>query len=68
MKYRAKITRIFSQIESCYNLREYNVVRETRDSYIEVDNPDEADVIDHLNRLREEYDKLYIQLLTMRGH
>lgn len=68
MKYRAKITRIFSQIESCYNLREYNVVRDTRDSYIEVDNPDEADVIDHLNRLREEYDKLYIQLLTMRGH
>ncbi len=67
MKYRAKITRIFSDIESCYNLNKYNIVKDSKDSYIEVDTEEEAETIEHLNKLKEEYNKDYIKLLEMRG-
>ena len=68
MKYRAKITRIFSQIESCYNIKNYTLVTDFKDSYIEVNTEEEAEIIEHLNELKEEYDKTYIKLLEMRGH
>lgn len=67
MKYRAKITRIFSKIESCYNLKKYNLARDAKDGYIEVDTEEEAVIIEHLNKLQEELDKTYLKLLEMRG-
>lgn len=67
MKYRAKITRIYSQIESIYVLNESNLVKDVKDSYIEVDTEEEAETIDRLNHLQAEFNKLYIKLLEMRG-
>lgn len=51
MKYRAKFTRILSTIENLYNFKKHNVVRDSKDAYIEVDTEDEAEVIEELNRL-----------------
>ena len=63
MVYRAKITRIFSTIENIYNLRKYNVVRDSKDSYIEVRTEEEAEIIEKMNKLKTEFDKLHIVLL-----
>ena len=63
MVYRAKITRIFSTIENIYNLRKYNVVRDSKDSYIEVRTEEEAEIIEKMNNLKTEFDKLHIVLL-----
>lgn len=63
MVYRAKITRIFSTIENIYNLRKYNVVSDSKDSYIEVRTEEEAEIIEKMNKLKTEFDKLHIVLL-----
>lgn len=54
MVYRAKITRIFSTIESYYNLKDYAIVYDNKDAYIEVGNEDEAELIEKLNKLETE--------------
>lgn len=68
MVYRAKITRIWSTIESYYNLKNYNIVRDTKDSYIEVDNEEEADLIEQLNRLETERCKTLMTLIEIRNN
>ena len=54
MVYRAKITSIRSTIESYYNLKNYTIVHDNKDAYIEVDNEDEAELIERLNKLEIE--------------
>lgn len=49
MVYRAKITHIQSWIEENYNLNEHPIVRDARDSYIEVDSEEEAESIARIN-------------------
>lgn len=68
MVYRAKITRIWSTIESYYNLKNYNIVRDTKDAYIEVDNEEEAELIEHLNRLETERCKTLLTLIEKRNN
>lgn len=63
MVYRAKITRIWSTIETYYNLKKYNIVRDEKDAYIEVDNVDEAELIERLNRLETERCKTLLTLI-----
>lgn len=62
MKYRAKFTRILSTIEWFYNFKKHNVVRDSKDAYIEVDTEAEAEVIEALNRLEAERNSLWIKL------
>ena len=63
MVYRAKITRIYSKIEKIYNLNKHQVVRDTQDEYIEVYTEEEADIIEKMNKLQEQLDKLHIDLI-----
>lgn len=64
MKYRAKITRILSSLEDIYELRGH-VVYDMKDAYIEVDTEEEADIIERMNTLKTEFDKLRIQLVCL---
>lgn len=61
MVYRAKITRIYSWVESHYNLKKFNIVRDSKDGYIELKNEDEAELIEKLNKLEEESSKLKLE-------
>lgn len=49
MVYRARITKILSAIEERYNFNKFNVVQDKYDYYIEVKDPDEADLIEEMN-------------------
>lgn len=53
MMYRAKITRIYSFVEDHYNLRDYDIVTDSKDYYIEVYNEKEAEVLEKLNSLEQ---------------
>lgn len=64
MKYRARITRILSSVENIYVLRGRTVTDE-KDVYIEVDTEEEADIIEQMNTLKGEYDKLRIKLICL---
>lgn len=61
MVYRAKITRIQSWIESNYNFNKWHIVKDSKDVYIEVDNPDEADLIEDINRIQEQLTNLKLK-------
>lgn len=63
MVYRAKITRIFSKIESIYNFNKNHVVTDSKDAYIEVITEEEAEIIESMNNMQEQLDKLYIELI-----
>ena len=63
MKYRAKITRILSYVESHYNLAKYNIVRDSKDAYIEVGNVEEAALLEDLNTLEKMRNDLTIELV-----
>lgn len=67
MVYRAKITRIWSTIESYYNLRNYTIVYDTKDAYIEVDNEDEAELIERLNKLEIDRNNTLLTLIAKRN-
>ena len=54
MVYRAKITKIQSWFESHYNINAYTIVRDAKDVYIEVDNEDEAELLESINKKQEE--------------
>lgn len=54
MVYRAKITKIQSWVESNYNMNAYTFVRDKRDVYIEVEDEDEAELLEKINRLEEQ--------------
>ena len=64
MKYRARITRILSSVENIYVLRG-RTVKDMKDVYIEVDTEEEADIIERMNSLKAEYDKLRIKLICL---
>lgn len=64
MKYRARITRILSSVESIYQLRGH-VVNDMKDAYLEVDTEEEADIIERMNTLKTEFDKLRIKLICL---
>ena len=58
MVYRAKITKIQSWVESNYNTNLYSIVRDAKDVYIEVMDEDEAELLEYINKKKEE---LYLQ-------
>lgn len=64
MKYRARITRILSSVENIYELRGH-VVKDMKDAYLEVDTEEEADIIECMNTLKTEFDKLRIHLICL---
>lgn len=64
MKYRARITRILSSVENIYELRRH-VVNDMKDAYLEVDTEEEADIIERMNTLKTEFDKLRIKLICL---
>ena len=67
MVYRAKMTRILSTIETLYNLKKYTIVQDSKDSYIEVDNEDEAELIERLNKLEIERNNTLLTLIAARN-
>ena len=67
MVYRAKITRIWSTIETYYNLKLYTVVYDKKDAYIEVDNEEEAELIERLNKLEIERSNTLLTLIAKRN-
>lgn len=67
MMYRAKITRIFSFVESHYNLKKYTIVRDPKDTYLEVNSEDEAELLEKLNQLETERIKTEIFLYEILG-
>lgn len=63
MMYRAKITKIQSWVESNYNMNAYALVRDQKDTYIEVSNEDEADLLELINRAEESKEQLKRRLI-----
>lgn len=61
MVYRAKITRIVTWVEDNYNFIVHNVVRDAKDVYIELNNPDEAELLELINRKQEELLELKVK-------
>ena len=59
MKYRAKVTKICSWVENNYNVNRYPLIHDSKDYYIEVDDEDEAELLENINELQEQ--KLSIQ-------
>lgn len=49
MMYRAKITKIINRVEGLYNTERYHLVRDSRDTYIEVPSEDEAYFLEAMN-------------------
>lgn len=54
-------------IESLYNLNQYTIVKDSKDSYIEVDNEDEAELIERLNKLEIDRSNTYLTLIAKRN-
>lgn len=61
MVYRAKITKVQDWIESHYNINKWHLVKDSKDVYIEIDNPDEADLIEDINRVQEQLTNLKLK-------
>lgn len=64
MKYRAKITGIEGEIENLYNTNMYNIVKDKKDRYIEVDDIDEAEHIEKMQKAAAHYRELKYQLIA----
>lgn len=60
MKYRAKITQIQSWVENHYNTINHNLVRDVKDTYIEVDNEEEAEYLECMNAQQAKLIKMQI--------
>lgn len=67
MVYRAKITHILSWVENRYNLNAYTMVRDAKNTYIEVKDEDEAELLESINRKEEEQLLLKAQWYEMHG-
>lgn len=61
MVYRAKITQIQSWAENHYNMNAYTFVHDAKDVYIEVDNEDEAELLESINKTEEKRAELELQ-------
>lgn len=53
MKYRANVSRILSFVESKYDLKKHAIVRDSKNTYVEVDSIDEAWLLEELNKIEE---------------
>lgn len=61
MVYRAKITKIQSWAENYYNMNAYTFVHDAKDVYIEVDDEDEAELLESINKMEEKRLELELQ-------
>lgn len=61
MVYRAKITKIQAWVEDNYNTNAFRIVRDVRDVYIEVNDLDEADLLEAVNLAQEKLQELKMQ-------
>lgn len=61
MVYRAKITKIQAWVEDNYNTNVYTIVHDVRNVYIEVNDPDEADLLEAVNLAQEKLQELKMQ-------
>lgn len=61
MVYRAKITWIQDWVENNYNINDYSTVCDEKDLYIEVNDEDEAELLESINRKQEELLRLKAQ-------
>lgn len=61
MYYRAKITKIQSWVEYLYNTNAYTMVRDAKDVYIELKDENEAELLESINRKKEELQLLKSQ-------
>lgn len=61
MVYRAKITKIQSWVEMNYSLNAYNFVKDAKDVYIEVNDEDEAELLESINKMEEKRVELVLQ-------
>lgn len=70
MKYRAICTHCISPIMNIYPSRENNYYYDATDLYIEVKTPEEANLIEQLNRYQEGSFRVYNELvkLTSNNH
>lgn len=53
MIYKVKINKILPWVEDHYSVTEYRYVKDSEDTYIEIENLDEAVLLDSMNRTRE---------------
>lgn len=53
MKYRARITKIQAWVEDYYSANAYTTVKDAKDVYVEVSDPDEADLLEAINKAQE---------------
>lgn len=63
MVYRAKITKCYSKVESLMNLSNYNIVRDAKDTYIEVPDETLAELIESMNKAEEQLSKCYLEFI-----
>lgn len=54
MVYRAKVTKILSWVESHYYLRDYPLVLDDSNVYLEVNSQEEAEFVEAINKKQEE--------------
>lgn len=50
MAYTVKITKILPWVEDHYSVTEYRYVKDSEDTYIEIENLDEAIILESMNR------------------
>jgi len=63
MVFRAKITKCYSKVESLLNLSNYSIVRDAKDTYIEVDDETLATLIESMNTAEERLSKCYLEFI-----
>lgn len=63
MVYRAKITKCYSKVESLLNLRKYNLVRDAKDTYIEVPDETLAELIEAMDKAEEQLSRCYLDFI-----
>lgn len=54
MAYTVKITKILPWVEDHYSVTEYRYVKDSEDTYIEIENLDEAILLESMNRTRKD--------------
>lgn len=68
MVYRAKFTKIQAWVESHYNINAYNIVKDLKDVYIELHDPDEADLLEAINKAQSHLLSLKLQWYDKFNH
>ena len=63
MVYRAKITKCYPKVESLLDLSKYSIVRDAKDTYIEVSDETLAEIIESMNRAEEQLSKCYLEFI-----